>query len=552
MSEPDEIAVKEETGQEEIKEEVSSDDEFPLYRKKDKKDRKDKKKRRRAASLESVEVKSEIQEDSPARKKKKKNKNNDDHDLESVEVASDTHIEKEVSKQIANADIFDEDEENAAWNNVLDRLNTDHDADDDLTAVLKKESAGDAATEEKKPANKQIIDSITLTRNRDISPHCQLFFFQKLVSGAFVRVVIDTKTPHHTYALFEVETAVPSGTDQQTGAALTYKVNDTLTDWIIVCRSGRHQRRFKLSSVSNEKCTEEEYLDYVKRMARHQIPVITRKRAAEKRSQLWKIYSDYYKKPLTDEQVKEIVDTRKRLRGKASVNLVKNKIILQKELEELAVRRIQEEDMTELPPEYKAVEEELGLEVAWKKFFEDPDIKKRQLEAELQETEEKLKSVLYGQNSSFSTLATLTHRNAAANKGRVEATDPIDTIVFGRKEGRSGKSYWSVSEGGFAEKKQEIDTFWVDKKKQENDEQQEIQVKRAKELKIGTVPIKDLESFTHEVASTPLEAGSASSMRTPSKPTQNPAAKKARVQHGGTTTKMSLSEFLKRKKEAKK
>eukprot|EP01059_Diplonema_ambulator_P012255 TRINITY_DN22517_c0_g1_i1.p2 TRINITY_DN22517_c0_g1~~TRINITY_DN22517_c0_g1_i1.p2 ORF type:complete len:566 (+),score=172.77 TRINITY_DN22517_c0_g1_i1:2159-3856(+) len=543
---PEVPEVPEEEGAKRKREE-DSDDDFAVVKKK--KGKKDKKKKKKEEEEEEQEVKEEVKEEVA----------DDEVRTEAVTNEQDPEVAKEVEDQMKN--VFDDGQEEEAWRRVLDALGSGEDADE-LTAELRKEATGDAATEEKKPANKQFIDSITLTRTQDIAPHCQLFFFRKLVSGAFVRAVVEnTKATHPTYALFEVQTAIPSGTDPITGAAKTYKVNDTLTDWLLVCRSGKHERKIKLSSVSNDKCTEEEYLSYMKRMERHGIPVITRKRAAEKRSQIWKLYSDYYKKPLTESQVEEIVETRKRLRGKASVNLVRNKLILQKELEELALRRMYDdaEDNAEMPEEYKEVEAEHDADFAWKKYYEDMEMKKRRLEIELEETEKKLQSVLYGQNSSFETLAMLTHRNAAANKGRVEATDPIDTIVFGRKEGRSGKSYWSVSEGGFAEKKKEIDQFWVEKQEKEATETQATRDNRKEELKIGTCPIKDLDKFTQEVGKedlTQLQRELSSQASQPSQ-SQRPATQGKKSKKGKKdvevappepTRKLSVADFLARKK----
>ena len=395
----------------------------------------------------------------------------DDFDYDSEEDRSVVKKKKDKKSKKSRRSKVENEEE--AWQDML----LDYDDDDEIIRSIKKVDASNSVVDSK-PATKSQIDSITLERSRDLATHCHFYFFENLVKGGFVRAIAK-KTKPIVYSLFEVIGCEPTGVDPVNGAALKYQVDTIDTDWLLICKTGNHTRKVRLSHVSNTKATDKEFVEYIKRMDRHNLSVITQKKAIETRKHIWDTYNAFYNEPLTEAKVEKIVLTRQRLRGNASVNLIKNKVIVQNQLEQLSVKRM--------------AAEESGTTI------QEGEFEQKCLEMELDETERKLQSVLYGQNSSFGTLAALTLRNAEANKGREEAEDPIDAVVFGRKQGRSGKSYWSVGEGGFGEKKQEIDTFWKKRRQEEHDTKEEADTRRKTERRRGTCPIKDLDSFIADV-----------------------------------------------------
>eukprot|EP01060_Flectonema_neradi_P006301 TRINITY_DN1422_c1_g1_i1.p1 TRINITY_DN1422_c1_g1~~TRINITY_DN1422_c1_g1_i1.p1 ORF type:complete len:559 (+),score=136.48 TRINITY_DN1422_c1_g1_i1:61-1737(+) len=439
-------------------------------------------------------------------------------------------VKKKTKKRERKTSTFETEEE--AWQDML----LDYDGNDEVIKSISKINASTSIIESR-PATKTQIDSITLGRSRDLAEHCHYYFFEDLVKGTFVRAVARNSKPV-LYALFEVIGCEPTGVNPVNGAALKYQVDGTDTDWLLICKTGKHVRKIRLSHVSNSKATDKEFVEYVKRMKRNELPLITQKQSSEVRKNILKIYDSFYNEPLTEDRVEKIVLTRQRLRGNASVNLIKNKIIIQNQLEQLSVQRM--------------TAEERGEHLA------EGDLEQRHLELELEETEKKLQSVLYGQNSSFGTLAALTLRNAEANKGREEAEDPLDAVVFGRKQGRSGKSYWSVGKGGFEEKKQGIDMFWKKKKQEEQAANEEADLRRKTERKRGTCPIKDVGGLLAEAcASTQgsqvedpeslLSQPSPISHRTTQKLSQNSGSKKsAAPTPTKTKRRLALSDIRKR------
>ena len=547
---------------------ASSDDssEKIVRRKKSKKSKKEKKEKKEKKRRREASAGSEESGGAPSPKKRR--------GAADADEGSDGDSEPKGSvadEAAADPDVWDLGDETEEWKRVLSRVGHEDDDDRRLLEDLEREDNVDQKEEDKKPASKKLIDTITLSRTRDVVPHCHLgFLFTKIVKGAFVRALAgQDKDGHKIYALFEVEDAKPTGVNPETGAAITYKVNDKVTDWLLLCRTGERPREMRLSAISDQRCTEKEFVTYLKRMERAERPVMSTKRANEKRTEIWKLYSDYYSQPLSTEQVDEIIHTRQRLRGTASVNLIRNKLILQQKLEQLTRLKIKEENdpLTELPPAalLEAIAEEKSRfagvedmrseserdrereERGWQIYYEQQAQSKRHLETELSETEQKLKSVLYGQNSSFGTLAKITLRNAQGNKDRLEAEDPIDAIVFGRKQG-SKASYWTVSENGYPEKEAMIKTFWDAKQKKEGHEAAESERLRHEELRVGTRPIKDLAAFIKDVAAHNAKEGAETATQSvPAKLSQeaapaSPAATAAAAASG--KKRVSLQDFL--------
>ena len=400
---------------------ASSDDssEKIVRRKKSKKSKKEKKEKKEKKRRREASAGSEESGGAPSPKKRR--------GAADADEGSDGDSEPKGSvadEAAADPDVWDLGDETEEWKRVLSRVGHEDDDDRRLLEDLEREDNVDQKEEDKKPASKKLIDTITLSRTRDVVPHCHLgFLFTKIVKGAFVRALAgQDKDGHKIYALFEVEDAKPTGVNPETGAAITYKVNDKVTDWLLLCRTGERPREMRLSAISDQRCTEKEFVTYLKRMERAERPVMSTKRANEKRTEIWKLYSDYYSQPLSTEQVDEIIHTRQRLRGTASVNLIRNKLILQQKLEQLTRLKIKEENdpLTELPPAVllEAIAEEKSRfagvedmrseserdrereERGWQIYYEQQAQSKRHLETELSETEQKLKSVLYGQNSS--------------------------------------------------------------------------------------------------------------------------------------------------------
>eukprot|EP01061_Rhynchopus_euleeides_P029422 TRINITY_DN4817_c5_g1_i1.p1 TRINITY_DN4817_c5_g1~~TRINITY_DN4817_c5_g1_i1.p1 ORF type:complete len:607 (+),score=281.54 TRINITY_DN4817_c5_g1_i1:79-1821(+) len=562
----------------------SDDGDFSMDSPAGKKSKK-KKKKEKKAKKESTKRKLALSDDEaaeaskPEKKKKKKRREFLDSESEGGSpkkeappsepekpAAEEPVEEEEVPSE--NESVWDDDKEGDKWKEMFAGIDPDKLDEEDakMYAELSKEKlATDRSAEDAKPASKSMIDDITLSRTTDLAPHCQLWFFKDIVVGSFVRVVV-ARHPQRKYRLFEVKDAVPTGVNPTTGAAITYEVNGVLTDWKLVLGTpeGREPRLVGLNAISNEKCTEDEFVHYLSYMDRNNMTLMSTKRARDKRHEIHDICKKFYKRDkLSAEDVDKIVKTRERLRGNASVNLVREKLILDNQLEKQHQRKMQDERDPDviLPEKYKDVEALHGSEEAWRRYYEDQELATSQLSQRLTSTQSKLQQVLYGQNSSFGTLASITHRNAQANKGRLEAEDPIDAIVFGRKQGRS-QTYWSVNEKGFSEKEKTIKEFWVEKRRKEQEEKDALASKREEELKIGTRPIKDLETFIRENmpdqdkmqkgGAAPLSQSSTASGSTPRKTqtprkSQKPTPTLQPSEPPASKRRMELSDFLSRK-----
>ena len=476
--------------------------------KKEKKEKKVKKEKRKRAFIDD--------ESSSEEPRQKRQKSAEQSEMDDDDDDKDLFDGKQADPE------WDAEQEKKAWDaNLAQYAEHDHDDDEDknLFEGLLQQPKEDQRVEDTKPATHHQIDSITLSRTRDIAPHCHLFFFKELIIGSFIRVATKKRVNGQTvYELCEVADARPAGIDETTGACITYKIKSssdgistttTVTDWELVIRTPewdkteidqkpRRQRVVRLNIVSSTKATEEEWVEYLKYMNKHDMHLISQRRAKERKNEIWKHYHSYYdsKRSITGAEVEQIVANRKRLRGNAEVNLVRNKLVIGQELERQHQQRIadQTDDTFELPKQYEETVALQGLAEARKRYEQDMEARSVLLNNQYQETEAKLQKVLFGQNKSFTTLAAITHRNAEANKGRLEAEDPIDAIVFGRKQGRA-TTYWNVSENGFSEKEEAIEKFWKTKRETEQHDREVILEKRASELALGNKHIRDVPSF---------------------------------------------------------
>eukprot|EP00756_Hemistasia_phaeocysticola_P010466 Hpha_TRINITY_DN15018_c5_g1::TRINITY_DN15018_c5_g1_i2::g.124734::m.124734 len=378
--------------------------------------------------------------------------------------------------------------------------------DKDFWEALKRQTAGDGVRDETNaPAAKESIDSITLSRSTHMIPHIYLPLFVDLCKGAFVRASVpQPEGKPRLYALYEV-LEVKEGPIDKDGMRVVYQVvNKTETgterldtDWLLSCRVGRHVRDIRITSISDEKASEEEYIAFCKRNERATLPRITKVQCDRKRAQIGALYRKHYTGRKTEKQVEQTVQIRARLRGLASVNLVDNKIEIQEDLERMYLQHLElERKMRDtggfcVPPEFEDEAQQNGAEAAYQLYRRHYEKRVTELRRHLDRVDNRMRMVLRGQNAAFETLAAITHRNAHANQGRLEAEDAADAEIFGRKLSR-GKSCWVVSDAGWSEKEQAIKDYWAASDRKEIQNRELTELKRVKDRRKGAVDLREM------------------------------------------------------------
>jgi len=381
----------------------------------------------------------------------------------------------------------------------------DDQGDKDFWEALKRQTAGDGVRDESTaPAAKESIDAITLSRSTHLVPHIYLPLFVDLCKGAFVRASVpQSEGKPKLYALYEV-LDVKEGPLDKDGMRVVYQVLNKTdakterldTDWLLHCRAGRHLRDIRITSVSDEKASEEEYIAFCKRHERANLGRITRIQCDQKRSQIGVLYRKYYTGRKTEKQVEQTVQIRARLRGTASVNLVDTKIEISEELERLYLqhleleRRMRDKGGFCVPPDFEEEAQQNGVEAAYQSYSTWYEKRLLELRRHLERVTSRMRMVLRGQNAAFETLAAITHRNAHANQGRLEAEDDADAAIFGRKLAR-GKSCWVISDAGWAEKEQAIKNYWEVSDRTEQQNRELAELKRVKDRRKGAADLRD-------------------------------------------------------------
>ena len=103
-----------------------------------------------------------------------------------------------------------------------------------------------------------------------------------------------------------------------------------------------HERELRITAISDDKATDDEYLKFSNRRKKAKHPAITKKYCEDKRRDLAVQYRKHYHEAATERTVEQTVKIRERVRGMASVNLVQNRMELTQDIEKLHLQHFPE------------------------------------------------------------------------------------------------------------------------------------------------------------------------------------------------------------------
>jgi len=162
------------------------------------------------------------------------------------------------------------------------------------------------------------MNSVRLTRNA-LEKWVDQPFFERLVVGFFVRVLIGMGTEkHNVYRLAQVQAVTEAARSYHLGKKETYKQ--------LSLRHAGNEKSFRMEFISNHPFTETEYAKWMTSMAKAKLPIITRQEVVAKRETL-SIADNYV---YSEEDVERMVEEKKKLKSKPiSISTQKAKVLAQ-------------------------------------------------------------------------------------------------------------------------------------------------------------------------------------------------------------------------------
>ncbi|XP_028981241.1 RNA polymerase-associated protein RTF1 homolog [Esox lucius] len=276
-------------------------------------------KERRSKRDEKLDKKSQAMEELKAEREKKKNR--------TAELLA-------KRQPLKTSEVYSDDEE-------------EEEEDDDKSSVKSdrsSHSSSDSEYEEKEetpPKSQPVslpdeLNRIRLSRHK-LERWCHMPFFQKTVSGCFVRIGIGNSSSKPVYRVAEIVDVVET--------AKVYQLGTTRTNKGLQLRHGGDTRVFRLEFVSNQEFTENEFMKWKEAMiiASMQVPTLDE---INKKEQAIKEACNY---KFNDKDIEDIVKEKDRFRKAPSnyamkkTSLLKDKAMAEESGEGDRAKEIQEQ-----------------------------------------------------------------------------------------------------------------------------------------------------------------------------------------------------------------